>query len=44
MAWKPDIDANGNCRNNPCDHCRGKMKGEKGRIYTCDDCPIFDDE
>jgi len=41
MKWKPDIDGKGNCRNNPCDSCSGEIKGEDGKTYNCDNCPII---
>jgi hypothetical protein len=41
MEWKPDIDEEGNCRNNPCEHCSGQLKGMDGTVYTCDNCPIL---
>ncbi len=41
MVWKPDLDEEGNCRNNPCEYCNGKPKGEDGTLYSCDNCPIL---
>ena len=41
MTWKPNINENGICINNPCGTCSGKLKGVNGQEYTCDNCPIL---
>lgn len=30
--------------NNPCDFCKGRVIGEDGQIFTCDDCPIIKEQ